>query len=127
MTTYKCRANDRSKCRFHGSIHVHRQELVAARTYYTELVRSKIMNNDEVGEEVEAQNRLLVQKAAEAFGDAQATLDAHDSNYKAITNEIKDIKYAGEGDDPADFTPESVSHLKLLEARKAAAERVRRS
>ena len=127
MTTYKCRANKPNECRFHGSIHIHRQELVAARSYYTELVRSKIRNNDEVGEEVEAQNRLLVQKAAEVFGDAQATLDAHNSNYKAITNEIKDIKYAGEGDDPADFTPESVSHLNLLEARKSAAGRVRRS
>ena len=126
MTTYKCKANNRNTCRYHGSIHVHNKQLTDARENYLEVMREHLKSWKKTHEEL-ATEKIVINKATDAVKDAQAVVDSHDSNFDKITSHLDDLEYAGEGEDPESFDTEYVEELANMRARVQRAEAVRRS
>ena len=94
MTKYKCKANNPVTCRYHGSIHIHTQQLTEARNDFINSMREELANRKSTPE-----SKAFVANASAAFDAAQARVDSHDENFAVIEKQIADLEYAADGED----------------------------
>lgn len=105
MSNKPCQANDPATCRYHVTIHVHREQLKESLNEYKEVMVKQLRTGY-----VTPELKVLVQKASDEYYKRQAVVDAHDDEYNKLKKELADLDYAKEGEDP-----ESLDHKFKLE------------
>lgn len=96
MSTYKCRANNPNTCRYHGSIHVHREQLKETYANYRSVMIAHLGKKFPL----DYGSAALVEKASDAYDLARATVDAHDEEFAKLQKQLEDLNYAAEGENP---------------------------
>jgi protein subunit release factor A len=105
MPKKPCQAKVPTSCRYHGSIHVHREQLKESLNEYKDAMVQQLRAG-----RVTPELKELVQKASDEYHKRQAVVDAHDNEYKKLKKELADLDYAKEGENP-----ESLDHEFNLE------------
>jgi len=116
MTT-KCKAQNPNTCRYHGTIHAHRNQYEEARNQYLAVLRKSLQGKaGDFTEELEA---------AKAKTDAhQSYIDAHDAPYKELVDRIDSLDEVLEAD--GEYVDDNFkAEYKDLVERKAKADAIR--
>lgn len=117
MTT-KCKAQNPNTCRYHGTIHAHRNQLQTAHKEYLDVLRKSLASPST------PESTKLISEADEKYKAHQSYVDAHDATYKELVDRIDSLDEVLEAD--GEYVDDNFkAEYKELVDRKAKADAIR--
>lgn len=86
MPTFKCQAQNVATCKYHGTLTYHKQQYAEASNSYTKELQSYLESKNP--------NKADLEEKRNKFLQTQAAYDAHEPNYKKLTEVLEQLKAA---------------------------------